>query len=109
MNYPHTNQPTTQGALSSVIAQAMLTLKPPPRLSVAEWADRERRLSSESSAEAGKWHTARAEYQRGIMDAISDPTNRDVVVMAGAQVGKTEVILNVIGYHIAHDLSLIHI
>ena len=39
------------------------------------------------------------------MDAISDPTNRDVVVMAGAQVGKTEVILNVIGYHIAHDPS----
>jgi phage terminase large subunit GpA-like protein len=105
MNYPHTSQPTTRDALSSVIAQAMLTLKPPPRLNVAAWADRERRLSSESSAEAGKWHTARAEYQRGIMDAISDPTNRDVVVMAGAQVGKTEVILNVIGYHIAHDPS----
>jgi len=70
---------------------------------VAEWADRERRLSSEASAEAGKWHTARAEYQRGIMDAISDPLHRDVVVMAGAQVGKTEIVLNVIGYHIAHD------
>ena len=66
---------------------------------------RERRLSSEASAEAGKWHTARANYQRGIMDAISDPRNRDVVVMAGAQVGKTEMILNVIGYHIAHDPS----
>lgn len=39
------------------------------------------------------------------MNAISDPSNRDVVVMAGAQVGKTEVILNVIGYHIAHDPS----
>ena len=105
MNYPLTNQKITQDALSSTIAEAMATLKPPPRLSVAEWADRERRLSSESSAEAGKWHTARAEYQRGIMDAISDPANRDVVVMAGAQVGKTEVILNVIGYHIAHDPS----
>lgn len=105
MNYPLTNQTITQDALSSTIAEAMATLKPPPRLNVAEWADRERRLSSESSAEAGKWHTARAEYQRGIMDAISDPTNRDVVVMAGAQVGKTEVILNVIGYHIAHDPS----
>ncbi len=105
MNYPLTNQTITQDALSSTIAEAMATLKPPPRLNVAEWADRERRLSSESSAEAGKWHTARAEYQRGIMDAISDPANRDVVVMAGAQVGKTEVILNVIGYHIAHDPS----
>ena len=55
MNYPLTNQTITQDALSSTIAEAMATLKPPPRLNVAEWADRERRLSSESSAEAGKW------------------------------------------------------
>ena len=105
MNYQHTDQKSTRDALAAVIAEAMTVLKPPPRLSVAEWADRERRLSSEASAEAGKWHTARANYQRGIMDAISDPRNRDVVVMAGAQVGKTEMILNVIGYHIAHDAS----
>ena len=105
MNYQHTDQKSTRDALAAVIAEAMTVLKPPPRLSVAEWADHERRLSSEASAEAGKWHTARANYQRGIMDAISDPRNRDVVVMAGAQVGKTEMILNVIGYHIAHDAS----
>ena len=37
------------------------------------------------------------------MDAISDPTLRDIVVMAGAQVGKTEMLLNVIGFHIHHD------
>jgi len=39
------------------------------------------------------------------MDAISDPHIRDVVVMAGAQVGKTEALLNCVGYHIAHDPS----
>ena len=39
------------------------------------------------------------------MDAISDPQIRDVVVMAGAQVGKTEMLLNCIGFHIAHDAS----
>jgi len=37
------------------------------------------------------------------MDAISDPQLRDVVVMAGAQVGKTEMLLNCIGYHIHHN------
>ena len=72
---------------------------------MAEWADRERRLSSEASAAAGRWVTSRAEYQRGIMDAISDPRLRDIVVMAGAQVGKTEMLLNVIGFHIHHDPS----
>jgi len=90
-------------SLQAVVIQAMQTLKPPPRLNVAEWADQERRLSSEASAEAGRWHTSRAEYQRGIMEAISDPTIKDVVVMAGAQVGKTEILLNTIGYHIAHE------
>ena len=37
------------------------------------------------------------------MDAISDPAVREVVVMSASQVGKTEVLLNTIGFHIAHD------
>ena len=108
MNYHltnHTNTLDAQSSLMAVIAEVMTTLKPPPRLSVAEWADRERRLSSEASAAAGRWITSRAEYQRGIMDAISDPTLRDIVVVAGAQVGKTEMLLNVIGFHIHHDAA----
>ena len=108
MNYHltnHTNTLDAQSSLIAVITGAMQTLKPPIRLSVAEWADRERRLSSEASAAAGRWITSRAEYQRGIMDAISDPTLRDIVVMAGAQVGKTEMLLNVIGFHIHHDAA----
>jgi len=39
------------------------------------------------------------------MDACSDPSIQEVVVMAGAQLGKTEAILNIIGYHIHHDPS----
>ena len=81
----------------------MSVLKPPPKLTVAEWADQERRLSSEASAEPGRWYTSRANYQKGIMDAISDPLIRDCVVMAGAQVGKTEMLLNVIGFHVGQD------
>lgn len=57
-------------------------------LTVSEWADSYRRLSSEASAEPGAWTTSRAEYQRGIMDAISDPDVDTVVVMSSAQVGK---------------------
>lgn len=39
------------------------------------------------------------------MDACSEPENRQVVVMAGAQLGKSEAILNIIGYHIDNDPS----
>lgn len=39
------------------------------------------------------------------MDACSDPGIQEVVVMAGAQLGKTEAILNIVGYHIDNDPS----
>ena len=79
--------------------------KPPPKLTVSDWADRNRKLDSQSSAEAGRWYTSRAEYQRGMMDACSDPNIQEVVIMAGAQLGKTEALLNIIGYHIDNDPS----
>ena len=95
--------PQAHKELKNHLKTAFQVLKPPPRLSVSEWADLKRRLDSQSSAEPGRWYTSRAEYQRGIMDACSDPAVREVVVMAGAQLGKTEAILNIIGYHMDHD------
>lgn len=37
------------------------------------------------------------------MDAISDRTVETVVVMSSAQVGKTEILNNIVGYHMHHD------
>lgn len=97
--------PPQQADLKQHLMIAIRGLKPPPKLKISEWADQKRRLDSQTSSEPGKWHTSRAEYQRGIMDACSDPLNREVVVMAGAQLGKSEAILNIIGYHIENDPS----
>lgn len=47
--------------------------------------------------------TSRAEYQRGIMDAVSDPAVETVVVMKSAQVGWTEIVNNVVGFHVHQD------
>lgn len=60
-------------------------------------------MSNESSAEPGKWLTDRAPYQREMMDAVGDPLVEAVVIMSSAQIGKTEIINNVIGYHIQLD------
>jgi phage terminase large subunit GpA-like protein len=76
---------------------------PPPLLKVSQWADKFRQLSSEASAEAGKWHTDRAPYQREMMDAMCDATVEAVVIMSSAQIGKTEIINNIIGYHVHLD------
>ena len=78
-------------------------LRPPPELTISDWADQNRRLSSEASAEPGQWRTSRAEYQRGIMEAISDAATETVVIMSSSQVGKTEVLNNACGYHIDQD------
>jgi len=72
-------------------------------MTISEWADTERQLSRESSSAFGQWETSINEPLRGIMDAISDPEVEEVVVMSASQVGKTEAILNAIGYHIQND------
>ena len=79
------------------------TLKPPPRFTVSEWADANRKLSPESSAEPGQWNTARAEYQRGMMNAINDPNITSIVFMTSAQIGKTEIVNCIVGYFIDFD------
>lgn len=78
-------------------------LELPPKQTISEWADANRKLSSESSAEPGDWNTSRAEYQRGIMDAISDINCSEVTIVASSQVGKTEMINNAVGYYIDKD------
>lgn len=60
----------------------------PPKMLVSDWADMYRRLSPESSAEAGRWRTSRAEYQREMMNAITDPKVKKVVFCTSAQIGK---------------------
>ena len=46
-------------------------MRPDPDLTVSEWADQHRSLSSRASAEPGRYRTARTPYLREIMDALS--------------------------------------
>lgn len=72
---------------------------PDPRMTVSEWADKNRVLSQKASAEPGRWNTARTPYLREIMDCLSPiSTIEEVVLMKGAQVGGTECGNNWIGY-----------
>lgn len=78
-------------------------LEPPPAFTVSQWADARRVLSPEASAQPGQWETDRAPYQRGIMDAVNDTRVHTVIIMTSSQVGKTEDLLNFIGYRIDVD------
>ena len=37
------------------------------------------------------------------MDSINDPSITEVVVMSCSQIGKTEILLNAIGYYISYS------
>ncbi len=82
-------------------------IAPPPALKISQWADKYRRLSPEASAEPGNWNTDRAPYQREMMNALNDNECVEVVIMSSAQVGKTEIILNILGYFVDYDPSSI--
>ena len=77
--------------------------QPAARLTVSQWADQHRKLSSKASPEPGDWRTDRAPYAREPMDSlsVSDPTEV-VVLMWGAQTSKTETSNNWLGYIIHH-------
>ena len=78
-------------------------LRPEEPLTVSEWSDRYRKLSSKASAEPGPWRTSRTPYLREPMDCLSSssPIQR-VVMMFAAQTGKTEAGSNWLGYVIDH-------
>lgn len=70
--------------------------KPDPRLTVTEWSDTYRILTSEASAEAGRWRTDRTPYLAEIMDVMSpsDPTQQ-VKVIKGTQLGFSSIADNI--------------
>ncbi len=84
--------------LMKAISRGLAGMQPPENLTVTEWAECKRYLSTEASAEPGLWRTSRTPYLRAIMDAFTDPKIRHIVFVAASQVGKTEVINNMIGY-----------
>lgn len=77
---------------------------PRKAMTVSQWSDAERRLSSKGSAEAGQWRTDRNPPLREPMDCMSArSTVREVALMFPIQFGKTEVAINALGYCMDHD------
>ena len=90
----------TTAVLEALDARVAQLWRPPPRLSLATWADAKFVLPA-GDANAGRWHTL--PYQRGILDAISDPAIERVTWMKSARVGYTKCFCAAIGYYIEHD------
>ncbi len=92
------------GAAIATVAQASARAIAPRRpLTVSQWADAERVLSSKQSPEPGRWRTARVPYLREPMDCMSvrSPV-RELALMFPIQSAKSELALNAVGYVMDH-------
>lgn len=87
----------------TIIPLALESLKPPPQLTVSQWADTYRRLSPESSASPGRWRTEVVEPLREPMDMVGKAGVDAITLMTSAQVGKSSFIENVIAYFMHQD------
>lgn len=66
------------------------------------WAD-ENRILPPGSAEPGPWRSARVPFMVPVMEAAVSPRYRRVVLVCGAQMSKTELLLNLIGHRLDDD------
>ena len=78
---------------------------PPSDLTGSEWADKYRVVPPGTSPEPGPWRTSRTPYLREPVDAATDRETEIVVMELSSQLGKSESLLNIIGYYADQEPS----
>ncbi|WP_265499565.1 terminase gpA endonuclease subunit [Paracoccus beibuensis] len=76
---------------------------PSPKLDLCEWSEQHGVLA-QTAAKAGQRFKPTG-YQRGILQAMSDPKTRRLSLLKSAQVGATQMVLFGLGYYLEHDPS----
>lgn len=80
-----------------LIARAFDLVLPPDYLAPSEWTAAHRIMGSKSPR-PGVWDWQRTPYMREVYDSYIDPEVERLVMMCGSQVGKTEMLVNLLGW-----------
>lgn len=90
---------------TEILSAALAAMRPPPKQTIHEWAEDRRVIARGTSPAAGRWRSK--PFQRPVLEAITDPRNIDgTLYVAASQLGgKTEILLNSIGYFMDADPS----
>jgi len=89
--------------INRTIRRAFGSYKPPEDITVSQWAKKYRVLSRENAAEAGPWRNSRTPYLVEIMDSFTDSRTKKITLVSSSQVGKSELLNNILGYIIHQD------
>lgn len=81
----------------------LLALKPPANITVSQWAERFRQVTGETSARPGPWSNELLPYLVEPMNTFSDGDVKSTTMLISTQSGKSECLLNVVGYTIDQD------
>jgi phage terminase large subunit GpA-like protein len=79
------------------------TLKPPERISVSEWSNKNIILLPESSREPGPYRWQRTSYVRDLLDLYKHPSVHHLVLKFATQTGKTQTLYNILAYIIDQE------
>lgn len=94
------NNATVKDTLEAALTNALQAFEPPEHLTVSEWADRYRNMSSEETSRPGMWDTEAVPYMKFIMDCFSRDRIREIIILKCTQIGGSEAMINMLGYTI---------
>lgn len=83
------------------LQRAFAHFRPPPKLALATWMERNMRLPAGASSIPGRIRLH--PHQRGIADAISDPDVERVTVQKSARVGYSTLLVGMIGAYVHNE------
>jgi len=89
--------------VTEIAKHALKSMEPRPKLEVWRWAELYRILGKNITAKPGKYKLSTAPYQKEPQEAFRDPEVIATVLYWASRLGKTEIVMNGIGYTIAHD------
>lgn len=94
--------PSALPALEAAHEHVRSMLRPPPNMTVSQWAEKNRILPKGTTSRPGPFRAEK--FQREMMDVFNDPTVKKVAFMKSTQVGGSDAtLLNIIGFTIDID------
>ena len=81
--------------VDTLVARALSALRPPPELTLSQWAEENFVLADRGNARPGRFRLW--PYQRGFLDAIGDPEIERVTVIKSARIGFTKCLMAGLG------------
>ena len=92
---------TVDPRLADLRRETFAALRPPPKLALSDWAERNLRLPAGVSATPGPvrlW-----EFQRGLADAIGDPTIPRVTCLKAVRCGYSTLLVAAVAAYASND------